>query len=324
MAEMFPKEDLIATMRCQQGVLLPCKLDWPVHRICYWGGRPTDTRPPTAPLWRDLWQVGWQKESSDPDMMPFPIEHPLEGCLGRLSKFHVPDPADKKLFADLRNLRFPSHRLVIGEHPFAFYERAWLVAGMQSLLAAMADDDGHVEELFAKIGEFEFGIAEQYLELGVEAAWLADDYGMNSALMFSPQMWRRYVRPHLKRVVDLYHEAGAIVILHSCGSITALIDELLAVGIDVLDPLQPNCNRLEWIRERTLGRICLCGGLQASALVEDSAKAFSVAQERIRQLGAMGGYIVGPDDDWEIPTASQTAILSAVEQQRERVRRART
>src|SRR6476659_1319600 len=63
MAEMFPKEDLIATMRCQQGALLPCKLDWPIHHICYWGGQPTDSRPAASPLWHDLWHVGWQKES---------------------------------------------------------------------------------------------------------------------------------------------------------------------------------------------------------------------------------------------------------------------
>jgi uroporphyrinogen decarboxylase len=324
MAEMFPKEDLIATMRCQQGALLPCKLDWPIHKICYWGGDPSDLRPPTAPLWHDFWNVGWQKESSDPQMMPFPIEHPLEGDLSRLDKLTFPDPADKKFFADLQHLRFPSHRLLVGEHPFALYERAWLIAGMQNLLAAMADQPERVDELFARIGAFELGIARRYLELGVEAAWIADDYGMNSALMFSPAMWRRFVHPHLKALVDLYHGAGAIVILHSCGNIGGLIDELLAVGVDVLDPLQPNCNRLEWIRERTLGRICLCGGLQTSAVAEDGTKAFAMAQERIRQLGAMGGFIIGPDDDWEIPLASRTGILNAVEQHRNRARRART
>lgn len=323
MADMFPKEDLIATMRCQQGALLPSKLDWPIHRISYWGARPGDTRPPSSPLWHDLWQVGWQKESSEPDLMPFPIEHPLDGDLCRISKLELPDPTDKRLFADLRHVRFPSHRLVIGEHPFSLYERAWLVAGMQNLLTAMADAPEQVEALFARLGAFELGIAREYLRLGVEAAWISDDYGMNAALMFSPQMWRRFIRPHLKRVVDCYHEAGAIVILHSCGNVTRLIDEFLDVGIDVLDPLQPNCNRLEWIRERTLGRICLCGGLQASALGEDSAKVFALTQERVRQLGAVGGYIVGPDDEWEVPAASRTAILDAVEQQRERVRRSR-
>ena len=53
---------------------------------------------------------------------------------------------------------------------------------MQHLLTAMADQPERVDQLFAWIGEFEFGIARRYLELGVEAAWISDDYGMNSAL----------------------------------------------------------------------------------------------------------------------------------------------
>src|SRR4029078_12554859 len=103
------KEDLIATMRCQQGALLPCKLDWPMHKICYWGGQPNDTRPPTAPLWHDPWRVGWQKESADPDLMPFPIEHPLDGDLSKLSKLNFPAPHTQRLFAHLRHLRCPRH-----------------------------------------------------------------------------------------------------------------------------------------------------------------------------------------------------------------------
>ncbi len=324
MTEKFPKEELIATMHCQEGALLPCKLDWPVQRICYWGGDPLDSRPPAAPIWRDLWGVGWQKESADPAMMPFPIEHPLED-LTKLHRLKSPDPADRELFADVVHVRHQSNRLLIAEHPFALYERAWLLAGMQNLLENMANHPDQVAELFARIGAFELAIAEQYLSLNIEAAWIADDYGMNSALMFSPEMWRRFVRPHLKRLVDCYHEAGVIVILHSCGNITALIDDFLSVGIDVLDPLQPNCNKLDLIRERTAGRLCLCGGVESSTLMSgDSAKTLAVTRDRIAQLGAEGGYVVGPDDEWPAPQATHDAMLSAVERVRDLARRGRS
>jgi uroporphyrinogen decarboxylase len=319
MGHHFPKNELIATMRCRRGALLPCKLDWPVHKICYWGGDPCDFRHGDHTRWTDNWGITWRKESPDPVMMPFPVAHPLQAGLDYLDRVPWPDPDDSRFFADLQNVRPNPEMLLMSRHPFAIYERAWLLVGMQPLLAAMADQPGRVDALFARIGAFEEGIARHYVRLGVEAAWICDDYGMNSAMMFSPDMWERFVRPHLQRVIRCYHDAGALVVLHSCGNITPLVDALMDVGIDVLDPLQPNCNRLDHVRRRTEGRMCLCGGVEASTLLAgDVVNTALRTHERISQLGASGGYIVGPDDEWEYPPATYEAMLKAVEMCRRR------
>ncbi|HOB76338.1 MAG TPA: uroporphyrinogen decarboxylase family protein [Phycisphaerae bacterium] len=322
---MFPKEELVATMRCRPGALLPCKLDWPLQRVCYWSGQAVDTRPPGRTRWKDIWGIGWQKESPDPEMMPYPVSHPLQHELDNLHRYPWPDPNDPQLFADLVHRRPPNGYLLTGEHPSALYERAWLLAGMHPLLETMVDQPSRVEELFARIGDFETALARRYLDLGVEAAWIADDYGMNSGLMFSPDMWRRFVRPHLKRLVDLYHQAGALVILHSCGNIAALIDDFLELGIDVLDPLQPTCNDLERIRAQTAGRICLCGGVESAALLSgDARRTLAATWQRIEQLAGQGGYIVGPDDEWEFPPETHAAMLNAVEYRRKQTRGGRS
>jgi uroporphyrinogen decarboxylase len=325
MSIMFPKEELIATMKCEADALLPCKLDWPVQRLCYWGGQPGDSRPAGQTAWCDTWGVGWRKESPNPELLPMPVEHPLDTHSEGLDRYAWPDARDPQLFADLVNRRHASNHLLIGEHPFALYERAWLLAGMQHLLEAMAESPGWVNDLFARIGEFEASVAEQYIRMGVEAAWISDDYGMKSGLMFSPAMWREFVRPHLQRVIDLYRNAGALVILHSCGNIEELVSDFLELGVHVLDPLQPTCNRLDMIRAQTMGRICLCGGIESSVLLGgDTARTLASTSERIEQLGKAGGYIVGPDDEWRFPESTHTAMLSAVERRREQIRRNRS
>lgn len=317
MTATFPKDALIATMRCRPDAPLPCKLDWPISRVCYWGAQPGDVRPHGESTWQDPWGVTWRKESPDPSMMPFPVAHPLEEGLGNLDGCSWPEPDAPQRFLDLMNLQPTAERLLTAEHPFALYERAWLLAGMQNLLTAMAEYPERVDALFDRIGAFELAIARRYVRLGVEAAWIADDYGMSSGLMFSPPMWRRFVKPHLKRLVDCYHEAGTLVIVHSCGNITPLIDEFLALGIDVLDPLQPDCNRLDVIRRRTTGRMCLCGGVAASALLaEELNRTILDTRERIEHLGAGGGYIVGPDDECDFPERSRDAMLRTVEEYR--------
>jgi uroporphyrinogen decarboxylase len=304
---------------------LPCKLDWPIQRLCYWSGRPVDTRRPGEAVWNDTWGVGWQKESPNPEMTPFPVRHPLRPELDGLDEHPWPDATDPQLFADLVNRRHASNHLLVGEHPFSLYERAWLLAGMQPLLQAMADVPTRVDALFSRINVFETTVARRYLDLGVEAAWIADDYGMNSGLAFSPELWRRFIRPHLRSLVDVYHDTGAMVILHSCGNVTDLIDDFLELGIDVLDPLQPNCNELSRIRERTAGRICLCGGVEASTLLAgDTRRTLASTSRRIEQLGKDGGYIVGPDDEWDFPANTHAAMLDAVEYHRDQLRRERT
>lgn len=310
----FPKAELLSAMRCEPGATLPCKLDWPLKRIRYWGGDPCDFRRNDETCWKDNWGVTWRKESPDPRMLPFPIEHPLNETLDGLDDFTWPDPWQAELFTELTMRRVDGQdNLVVAEHPFAIYERAWLLVGMQELLTAMAERPERADELFTRIGEHQDAIAQRYLELGVEAAWIADDYGMNSAMMFSPQMWRRFVAPGLRRIIERYRRAGAVIILHSCGNITPLIDDLIEVGVQVLDPLQPNCNRLDEIRRKTTGRVCLCGGIQASTLLGGDVKSTTLAtHERIAQLGKQGGYIVGPDDEWDYPSETHEAMLKAV------------
>ncbi len=314
MSYVFPKEELIATMQCRKGALLPCKLDWPVQKICYWGGDPRDSRPVNAERWKDPWGVTWQKESPDPAMTPFPIAHPLTDELEKLQTHNWPDAEDTQLFADLDYIRRPCNQLLIGVHPSLLYERAWLLTGLTHLTDLMEKCPERVDELFARIGEFQLGVVRQYIRLGVEAAWLADDYGMTETQAFTPALWRRFIKPHLQRIVQLYHEAGCLVILHSYGNVARLIDDLLDVGINVLDPLQPNCNRLDYIRQKTRGRMCLCGGVASSVLLAgDTTRTAADTHQRINQLGTEGGYIVGPEDEWDYPPAVYSAMLDEVE-----------
>ena len=333
----FPKAELIAAMRCEPTAMLPCKLDWPMRRIRYWGADPNDSRASSdgsqlssdnsqsglAAQWSDLWGITWRKESSDLRMLPFPVGHPLDASLDRLDAMNWPDANDPRRFAKLRSelqaTPADSERLLVAEHPFAIYERAWLLMGMQPLLTAMVDVPDRVDELFARIGAFELGIARQYVALGVEAAWISDDYGMNSALMFSPEAWDRFVRPQLEPIVQCYHDAGALVVLHSCGNISPLVTRFVEIGVDVLDPLQPSCNQLDEVRAATAGQICLCGGVEASTLLAGDVKVTMLAtHQRIAQLGKKGGYIVGPDDEWDYPPATREAMLKTVNIYRKR------
>jgi uroporphyrinogen decarboxylase len=315
----FPKSELLATFRCEPQAQLPCKLDWPIRRVRYWGCDPCDLRPIDETNWADIWGVRWQKESPDPRMTPFPVQHPLENNIDALDSLTWPDPDADNRFADLTHIKPNDEQLLIGDHLFAIYDRAWLLVGLQHLHELMMDQPEHIEALFERIIAFEIAIAQHYIDHGVEAAWIEDDYGLTNALAFSLEQWRRFVRPPLERLVNVYRSADLPVILHSKGNITTLVADLVEIGVDVLDPLQPNVNRLDFIREQTAGKMCLCGGIEASVLLSgDTAVTRTETHRRIGELGEQGGYIVGPDDNWDFPMQACDAMLDVVEEYRHR------
>jgi len=324
MAQGFPKQELLATLRCSPDALLPCKLDWPIRRLRYWGGDPRDNRPAGQTVWKDIWGVTWRKESPDPALMPFPIAHPLERSISRLDHLSWPDPCEPGRFADLAHVRPDPERLLVAEHPFSLFERTWLLAGMPNLQGAVLDRCDLVEALIARVADFEIRIAREYLRIGVEAAWIRDDYGVSSGGIFGPELWRRLVKPHLASLLEVYHAAGAPVVLHTCGNITPLIDDFLEIGLDAVDPLQPSCNRLDWIRRRTDGRMCLCGAIEAATLLTGNvAGTVAETHRRIGELGRNGGYVVGPDEEWSYPASTREAMIGTVEQYRNAARERR-
>jgi uroporphyrinogen decarboxylase len=132
----------------------------------------------------------------------------------------------------------------------------------------------------------------------VMMSYVAEDFGSQESLLFSPQVIRSIFVPRMKRMIDLVHEAGAYVFFHSDGAIREIIPDMIAAGIDVLNPIQWRCKGMERAGlKRDFGdRVILHGGMDnqytlAFGTVEE------VRQEvidNIRILGTGGGYILAP------------------------------
>src|SRR5690606_2748051 len=74
---------------------------------------------------------------------------------------------------------------------------------------------------------------------------IADDIGTQQGLMFSPQVFREMFAPRINRIIDMAHSHGVKVMFHSCGAIIPLIDDIIACGADILDPLQARAKGMD-------------------------------------------------------------------------------
>jgi uroporphyrinogen decarboxylase len=74
---------------------------------------------------------------------------------------------------------------------------------------------------------------------------IADDLGMQDRLLVSPELFRTFVKPRIAKIADMAHSYGVKLMFHSCGSVVELIDDLIEVGVDVIDPIQTRANGME-------------------------------------------------------------------------------
>ena len=124
------------------------------------------------------------------------------------------------------------------------------------------------------------------------------DLGTQRGPLISTAMFREFVAPYLKEMTGLIHSLGGRALYHSCGTIWPFIPELIACGVDVLDPIQPTCPEMqpESLKREFGDQLCFHGGIDMQNLLPKATPAEVAAEVRryCEVLGQDGGYILGP------------------------------
>jgi uroporphyrinogen decarboxylase len=110
-------------------------------------------------------------------------------------------------------------------------------------------------------------------------------------------MFLRFVAPYLREMVERIHSLGGLVLFHSCGRMEAFIPDLLELGIDILDPIQPVCPEMspESLAARYGDRLAFHGGIDMQGVLpHGSPEEVRREVRRYRDAFAGGGYILSP------------------------------
>jgi uroporphyrinogen decarboxylase len=143
---------------------------------------------------------------------------------------------------------------------------------------------------------------------------IADDLGMQHGLLISPELFERAFVPRLRRLIDMAHRHEVKVMFHSCGAILPLIERIVDIGVDVLDPLQVAADGMDphLIKERFGGRICLHGSVDTQHVLPHGSPKDVVDTVRtmIDVLGPGGGLILSPSHvlQTDVPTENIVAM----------------
>ncbi len=206
-----------------------------------------------------------------------------------------------------------NYRLIGGATEYGvLWYRMWWLRGMAAALEDTASADGFVEELISRVPDTQLSYLRRVLEADADGGTFGDCWGAQHALMISPPRWRELFKPAYKRLFDAVHEAGKQVFMQSDGCTTAIIDDWLEIGVDVL------CVQLNVVgldnAARYRGRTCFYSDPDRQDILPKGSP--QQVREHIRgiidAMGAPnGGLIASASITGDVPLDNVAAALDA-------------
>jgi len=174
------------------------------------------------------------------------------------------------------------------------YHRATYLRGVENLWADIYEEPEQVAKLLDILVEMNLVAIAQYAAAGVDAFFIADDWGLQDRLMIAPAKWRELWKPRYARLFQAAHDGGMLTFLHSCGYIVDILDDLIEIGLNVIHMDQQENMGLELLGSRFGGRLAFYSPVDIQQTMchgsLDDIRAY--ARRMVTTLGSpAGGFI---------------------------------
>ena len=252
------------------------------------------------------------------DRRPFHLEEPalkeptLAGyCFPMVEQSFQPGWKERAL----REIEEQKGHFLVAGFGFGLFERTWTLRGFNEALMDAAADPGFYDELVEAIAEHQLEVIDQLLQLPVDGIMFSDDWGYQRGVLLGAERWRRFIKPRLARQYGRVHAAGKYALSHCCGSISEIIPDLIEIGLDVLESVQPEVMNPYELKRQYGASITFWGGLGSQSTIPwGTPDAIRQEVRRLcREMGCDGGYILGPAKALqpETPTANAAAVVES-------------
>lgn len=212
-----------------------------------------------------------------------------------LKNFRLPDAGADKHYARIRKFRSAHPEACIFSDNFGVQDLpATQMWEMSRFMMALYDFPEEVKEFQRRFAEWNIDVARRSIRAGADVIFIYDDYGYTGRPLISMEMWKEFTYPHLKRQIEAVHDAGAIVMLHSCGFQMPFLEYYVEAGLDLLQSFQPKAgNDFKAAYEKYGGRLAFATGI-------DVQQGESMTAEELRQdilaayrNGRAGRHVLG-------------------------------
>jgi len=177
---------------------------------------------------------------------------------------------------------------------------AWQMRGFTQFTVDLYANPEFVEKLLDKLFEYYQGILKQEVDLGIEMVrMLPDDVATQTGMIISPKMWRKYLKPRYKKLIASVKPKVKYVLFHSDGNYEPIMPDLIEVGVNIFNPIQPDCMDIEQLKNQYGDKVTLWGGLSVQDTLPhgtvDDVKA--EVKRTIEICAPGGGFVLGTSNN---------------------------
>jgi len=273
------------------------------------------TQEEMAPgIWRDRFGVVWNKNAAS-GTIGLVQEHPLkERSLAGYEFPRAVGPRSFELYPETI-LQNQEYFLATGIG-FSLFERAWTLRGMEELLVDMVEAPEFVDELLDAITEWNLALIRQMVTYDIDCVRLGDDWGAQRGLIMGPHCWRRFLKPRLARMFAAIRAGGKATMVHSDGDIQAILPDLIEIGLNIYNPLQPDVMDPYEVKRLYGDRLSFHGGVSVQQFLPfvSPDEVRREVRRMLTELGAGGGFIIAPTHSIleDVPVENLAALLETV------------
>jgi uroporphyrinogen decarboxylase len=250
-------------------------------------------------LYQDEFGIQWSFKSQNHGGYCELVGHPLED-IKNYDTYRWPDPLNvsRQGLQENRELieRDGKDYGIIGAVACSMLEGAWYLRGLENFLADLASNLDFVNDLLDHTMEYSLILSKELVKMGVDILWWGDDFSMETGPLMQPELFRDLLK---RRYAHAFDELRRIdrnlkIAFHCDGKVEWALDDLVEIGVDIINPLQPDVNDTVMVKRRYGKSLTIWGNIDTRTVMS-SGTVFAVVEElkrTIRTLSPGGGHLL--------------------------------
>jgi uroporphyrinogen decarboxylase len=248
----------------------------------------------------DEWGIGWKRVRYGKDCYyTEPFDHPLASA-ERLDDYEIPDFSDESRYGEVKQLiqQYGDEYVIIAEVACTLFELSWYLRGYQTVLMDLVKNKEFMHEYLAKLKQWIQIAGAKLVRMGVDVIFLGDDFGMQDRMIISPAAFREFFKPIYAELFSEFRKINPEIKIafHTDGNVEAIIPDFIEIGLDILNPVQPQSMDPAKLKRQFGDRLTFWGTLDNQYTIPFGSPQ-EVADEvrtRLRTVAPRGGLIIGP------------------------------